>query len=205
MMSSITPVGENARGQRWSITATAHVLGASLGGVALGLMSGTLGSYLRFLGAEGWLGEPVPLMVLAVAAGVGAVLERGSLARPVPSLHRQVDERWLDTYRGWVYGGGFGAQLGFGLVTIIPTWATPVMIIAMVLVGSPMGGAVIGVVYGLGRGLPVLMTRRLTEPARLWRFHAGLEKLRPVGVHLAVGGLAAVALAGAVLAERVGA
>ena len=30
----------------------------------------------------------------------------------LPSHTRQVNEAWLDEYRGWVYGGGFGWQIG---------------------------------------------------------------------------------------------
>ena len=33
----------------------------------------------------------------------------------VPSPGRQVNHRWLDEFRGWVYGLGYGAQLGLVL------------------------------------------------------------------------------------------
>jgi hypothetical protein len=39
---------------------------------------------------------------------------RGPSGSGCPSWQRQVDERWLTTYRGWVYGAGFGFQLGAG-------------------------------------------------------------------------------------------
>ena len=39
--------------------------------------------------------------------------------RTVPGPRRQVDERWLDRYRGWVYGVGYGSQLGLGIVTVV--------------------------------------------------------------------------------------
>ena len=42
------------------------------------------------------------------------MLQQTPVARVLP-----VHEQWLTRYRGWVYGVGFGAQLGFGLVTII--------------------------------------------------------------------------------------
>ena len=48
----------------------------------------------------------------------------------MPGPRRQVNERWLDEYRGWVYGLGFGAQLGLGVSTVVSSAATYVAIIA---------------------------------------------------------------------------
>ena len=33
----------------------------------------------------------------------------------LPVHHRQVNERWLDQFRPWVYGAGFGWQIGDGV------------------------------------------------------------------------------------------
>ena len=46
------------------------------------------------------------------------------MPQAAPGPRRQVNERWLDEYRGWVYGLGFGAQLGLGVTTVITSAAT---------------------------------------------------------------------------------
>ena len=58
----------------------------------------------------------------------------------VPGPRRQVNERWLDEYRGWVYGLGFGAQLGLGVTTIVTSAATYVALFAALLSGTPAAG-----------------------------------------------------------------
>ena len=42
-----------------------------------------------------------------------------------PFLCRQVNEAWLSKYRPWVYGGGFGWQIGAGVTTYVMTAAVP--------------------------------------------------------------------------------
>ena len=192
MMSSITPVGEQARRQRWSVTVTAHLVGAVVGGVVMGLAFSGLGSLADRI--VGFSASTFAIGIVAAAAALAAVLEQGPLAVAVPTMHRQVDERWLDIYRGWVYGGGYGLQLGFGLVTVVPTWATPAMLLAMLLTGSVIDGAIIGGVYGLLRGAPVLATGGLREPTSLWRFHERLDRWGTRVVALTAAGLAVVAL-----------
>src|SRR5437588_7271839 len=117
MLASITPLGERGRGQRWLVTFTAYGLGATAAGALLGTGLGAAGEALGIAGGS----DSARLAVLAALLGLGATLD---LARRVPGPRRQVDERWLDEFRGWVYGLGFGAQMGFGIVTVITSAAT---------------------------------------------------------------------------------
>ena len=109
MLSSITPLGERGRHNRFAVTATAFVVGAMAGGAALGTLAGFAGSLLPARPAA------VDALLVALLALAGAWFD----TRHVPSIKRQVNEDWLGRYRGWVYGFGFGAQLGFGLVTVV--------------------------------------------------------------------------------------
>ncbi|WP_432562657.1 hypothetical protein [Kineococcus sp. SYSU DK003] len=173
MLSSITPLGERGRASRWSVTVTAHLLGSAAGGSALGALLGALGLLLP---QPVWF--VVPVLVLLAVATIAA--EAGRLRR-FPSWHRQVDEDWLHRYRGWVYGVGYGAQLGVGVVTIV---TSPVLYLAMALMvatGGPVPGAVVGFVFGLVRALPLLAARSVTTPARLAAVHRRLERLAPLG------------------------
>jgi hypothetical protein len=202
MLSSISPLGERARATRWGTTVAAYLVGSVLGGLVLG---GTVAA----------VGGLVPVGVRTstpVMVGVGAVLLLFATldvlaARPagraprlaLPSWQRQVDEQWLGRYRGWVYGLGFGAQLGLGVVTII----TSSTVYAVVLVAAWSGdlgvGLAIGGTFGLARALPVLTTRNAHEPVALRRLLARVERwTRPAerwaAASLGVAGAAVVAV-----------
>ena len=102
---------------------------------------------------------------LTLAADVGI----GGFRLPVH--YRQVNERWLDQFRPWVYGAGFGWQIGAGLVTYIKTCAVYLMIVLAALTGSPRMALLVGTVFGLVRGLAVLLGRRITSTTALADFH----------------------------------
>src|SRR4051812_23628790 len=127
MLSSITPFGERGRRQRFGITAAAFVAGSLAGGVALGLLAGSAGSVLpsRSTVVDG--------VLIAVVATAAALLDARVGGVRLPTIRRQVDENWLTTYRGWIYGLGFGAQLGFGLATIVTTAAVYATVVLIVL------------------------------------------------------------------------
>jgi hypothetical protein len=108
---------------------------------------------------------------------------------------RQVNERWLDQFRPWVYGAGFGWQIGAGVVTYIKAAAVYLMIVLAALTADPGRALAIGVLFGLVRGLAVLLGHRITSPATLAAFHQRFSALGPVVLALVV----AVELAAAVV------
>ena len=88
----------------------------------------------------------------------------------LPSHTRQVNESWLDQFRSWVYGGGFGWQIGVGLATYVTTAAVYLMIaMARPHRRSARSRSLLMTGFGLVRGLAVLLGRRLTTPERLLR------------------------------------
>ena len=183
MLTSITPLGERGRGQRYAVTLTAYVLGCLLGGATTGTLLGLVGSLL----------PPLPVLVLGAGvclAGAAADLRGVRIGR------RQVDEDWLTRYRGWVYGAGFGYQLGLGVVTVITSAATVAVLVLALLTQSVLGGLVIGLVFGGGRALPALLLRRADSHAQLRAVAAGLERRAPVAARTTA---AALAAGGAVL------
>ncbi len=190
MLSSITPLGERSRRQHFAITALFLLVGASSAGAALGALLGELGSELPLSSAQ-----------RLAALGVAAVLGLASdllLPRGVPTHLRQVDERWLHRFRGWVYGLGFGAQLGVAVATVVTTSAVYLTILGEALAPSILAGAVIGATFGGIRGASVLLAARINTPASLLDFHRRISTLeRPASaVTLAVQAvLAAVAIA----------
>lgn len=194
MLASISPVGEAARGQRWSVTATAYLVASATGGALLGALAGVLGWVLFSLA-----GRPptsVLVAVLAVLAAVAVLTDRGVLPVRLPSWHRQVDETWLTRYRGWVYGAGFGFQLGAGVFTRIPSAAFHLVLVAAAATGSVGSGAIVGVTFGTVRALPLLLAGRHRDPARLNAFHRRMDAAAPLAdrVTSAVVAVAAAAL-----------
>ena len=189
MLSSISPVGERARGQRFGVTAIAYLLGSVLGGA---VVAGAFGAVGALLFAD--LPDPVGPGLLALAAMVGVAVDAGRRWR-VPTLWRQVDEQWLTTFRGWVYGLGFGFQLGLGLVTVVPASATYVMLLAAALTASPASGALVGAAFGLVRALPLLATARVGTPSALRRLLSAVERARRPAARLVLVGQSVVAVA----------
>lgn len=191
MLTSITPLGERSRGNRWTVTMTAYALGCALGGATTGVVLGTVGAALPAL----------PVLLLAGAACLAAAVA-DLLPGPLPVGRRQVDERWLGHYRGWVYGVGFGYQLGLGVVTIVTSASTFAVLAVALLTQSPTAGLVVGGVFGVARALPALLLRRVEtwEGVRALgaRLDAGSTSAsRATAVGLAAGGT--VLLTGGVL------
>lgn len=169
MLASITPVGETARGSRWSVTACAYVTGSIVGGAVLGSVFGAVGSL------QPWTldsGPKVAAGLLAIAGLAGLLADR----RGLPTLRRQVNERWLTTYRGWVYGLGFGVQLGAAVTTTVTASATYVVAVGALLSGSWRTGALVGGWFGLVRALPLLATARVRTSRALRDMHRRLER-----------------------------
>src|ERR1043165_3587108 len=97
MLGSIAPLGERGRGSRWGVTVSAYLIGSAVAGLAIGA-------------ALGWIGSPLTLSVnarlllLGVAIAVGIAFDLGVGGLRLPTTHRQVDEAWRGSYRGWVWG-----------------------------------------------------------------------------------------------------
>ena len=145
------------------------------------------------LGAVG-VGARLALVAAALAAGLTWEFARGA----VPGPRRQVDERWLDRYRSWVYGLGFGVQLGAGILTVVVTSAVYVVLVTAFASADPAHGAAIGAVAGGLRGATVLAAGTIATPARLIAFHARMRDLhRPVRSAALAAQLALAALAAA--------
>ena len=162
MLASITPLGERGRNATWAITVTAFIVGATLASAALGALLGGLGTLVVPSG----FGTQPRLLALAVAVALAILLD--AIPRAVPGPHRQVNERWLDEYRGWVYGLGYGAQLGVGITTVVSSAGTYVAMAAALLAERPVAGAI--------RGLTLLAGAGVRTPGQLLAMHSALTQ-----------------------------
>ena len=175
MLSTITPFGERAKGHRYGATATWFIVGAAIGGLALGAVAAGLAAFVTVAGAT----TAVVGALALVATATALVSDTGLAGFRVPVHFRQVNERWLDAYRPWVYGAGFGFQIGCGLATYITTAAVYLVVVLAGLSGRPLAALGVGLVFGLVRGAAVTLTWRTATPAALLAFHQRFAALRP--------------------------
>jgi hypothetical protein len=168
MLASITPLGERGRHSNWWVTVIAFLIGATATAAGAGAALGALGSVA--------LPAPPRLALLAAAIAVAIVLDAVPLT--VPGPRRQVDERWLDRYRGWVYGAGYGAQLGLGVTTIVSSAATYVALLAALETASAPAGAIVLGCFGAVRGLTPLAAAGVRSQRELLAFHRRLARWR---------------------------
>jgi MFS family permease len=197
MLSTITPFGERSKGHRYAATATWFVVGAAIGGLALGAVAAGLAALVTVAGAT----SAAVGTVAVVATLVALVSDTGLAGVRVPAHYRQVNERWLDAYRPWVYGAGFGFQIGCGLATYITTAAVYLVVVLAGLSGRPLAALGVGLVFGLVRGAAVALTWRTATPTALLAFHQRFAALLPWADR---GVVATLVVAAAALAVPVG-
>lgn len=190
MVSSLHPLGERARGNRWGVTISWFVAGAVSAGALVGGAAATAG--LVFTGVVGSWSGWLPLVLAAVA--IGGALDLMGIRPPGP--HRQVNENWIGTFRGWVYGGAFGAQIGSGVMTYIVTWGVYAMLLASFATASPTAGLLIGAVFGLGRSAAPLVAGWIDRPSRLPVLMERMARSMGTVALVTSGGLALVGVAG---------
>ena len=183
MLTSISPLGERARGNRWWLTVGWLAVGAVLGGSAVGAGLGALGQALA--GREG---DGVRLVLLTGACAVAAAWDMSP--RRLPG-RRQVNEDWLVAYRSWVYGAGFGLQLGAGVATVVNTALVPLFMLAALLAGDTTAGLMMGAAFGAARGATMVLSSRVRTTDDLRRLHRRLDlhadRARRLGAGAAAG------------------
>lgn len=172
MLSSIHPLGERARHNRWAVTVTAFTLGAIASGGTVGFALGAVGSAVLPFGSTG--------LLVATAVGVLAAGAFDLVGVKPPGPARQVNETWIGAFRGWVYGGAFGLELGLGFLTYVVTWSVYAMFLSALLTASPAQGALVGATFGAGRSLSLLLAGLVDRPSRLTSFNRTLAKAGPI-------------------------
>lgn len=172
-------------------TAAVPALLAATAAATGGLVGAAAGALWHL---AGW---PAPLPMVAVgvvAAAVAADVAALRLGRPrPPSVGRQVPQLWSRLFAPPVVAVLYGARLGIGPATVLPTWLWWAAFVLGASAG-PLVAAVAGGVFGVARGLSLAAAAawlRPDAPARMGRLR-GLEQ--PAAAALLVGALAALAL-----------
>jgi hypothetical protein len=149
MVETLAPAGYAGR-LRVTVAACATFAAGALAGGAI-----TFGG-LALLGEALGAGGPAALTVAAMAALAAAVGEaRG--ARIVPQVRRQVPESWRRRMPVPLAAGLYGVLLGLGFTTFILTFAVWALAGVSIAVGDPALGLAVGLAFGAGRLLPVVL------------------------------------------------
>ena len=193
MMSSINPMSEQARGQRFGVTVFAYVLGAVVGSAAPALLAA--GGAVVVAGLDPSV--RVVGVLAAAAALVGALSDSRLVGWHLPVNPRQVNEDWLTRYRGWVYGFGFGAQIGAGFATYVMTAGVYLMVLLAALTGTPLLAGALVLVFGIVRGLSILPAAGYRTFDDITRHHRWLDRHAAGSLQLMVLLQLAVAIAAA--------
>ena len=163
--------------------------GSLIGGLALGISLGALGALFP-------IGAQLRVSLLIVLTFAAAQLDSGQVRVVLPTPRRQVSDAWLVRYRSWVYGIGFGLQLGLGVVTIVETWAMYLVLMSEALSGSLIFGAVLGLTFAFTRSLPILLVGRVRSTNQLSGIYGHLKRTEALSRVSTTFGLAMLCAAG---------
>jgi hypothetical protein len=99
-----------------------------------------------------------------------------------------VERTWLDRYRPWIYGLGFGWQLGVGVATFVMSASVYLMVVVAAATGEPLLALGIVTLFGLIRGLAILPAAGVQTPSDLGELHRRIERFRPASRVVALAG-----------------
>jgi hypothetical protein len=193
MVETLAPDGYAGRLRTTVAACVTFALGALVGGVV------TFGG-LALLGQALGAGGPAALAVAAAVALAAAIGEaRG--ARILPQVRRQVPESWRRRMPVPLAAGLYGVLLGLGFTTFILTFAVWALAGVSVAVGDPALGVAIGLAFGAGRLLPVIVLAPAARTsAGAWLHAAMAERPRILRSLRAVDAVAMAACAVALVA-----
>ncbi|MGH2443984.1 MAG: hypothetical protein ACRDFX_12585 [Chloroflexota bacterium] len=129
---------------------TAYTTGAILSGALVGAAAGLAGSVLRTSAF------PAPWVALGVAGVLLTIREIGVLPFPIPQIRRQTNKTWYHHLGPVTAAWWWGVDTGSGLTTIVTYSAYWLVVIAVLLHGSALYGALALGLYALGRSTAVL-------------------------------------------------
>ena len=126
---------------------------------ALGALAGGAITFTALAALGGVLGGAGSEAALVVAATVALSCAIGELrgVRIVPQIRRQVPEPWRRTMPLPLAAGLYGVLLGLGFTTFVLTLAVWALAGISVAIGDVQAGLLIGLGFGAGRALPVVL------------------------------------------------
>lgn len=146
--------GEDHRKKMRLLSAGVYLLGTTITATLLGSILGFGGAWL--------LGKSILEQIgfqssVAIGMLLYAAHEFGFINLPYPQLHRQVRREWLKVLHPPWSALIHGLGLGWGITTFIPFTSIYFAILGAAATANPTIGAGIIGLFGIGRGLPILV------------------------------------------------
>jgi hypothetical protein len=165
MVDTLAPHGYAARLRTTLVACATFTAGALAGGIA------------TFAGLA-LLGQAVGAGSVAVAASIALVAAVGEARgmRIVPQVRRQVPESWRRVLPVPLAAGLYGVLLGLGFTTFILSFAVWALAGVSVALGDPALGLLVGLGFGIGRALPVVVLAPLAGTERGAEAHAAMAE-----------------------------
>ena len=167
-VETLAPQGYAGRLRTTLAACVTFSVGALAGGAA------TFGG-LALLGEALGAGGGAALAVAAAVALAAAVGEARGV-RIVPQVRRQVPESWRRRLPVPLAAGLYGVLLGLGFTTFILTFAVWALAGASIALGNPSLGLAIGLAFGAGRLLPVVVLAPAAATAAGAALHAAMAE-----------------------------
>lgn len=131
-----------------------YVLGSALGGLATGTLLGLAGYAVSQTGVA----QAYVLLALLPVVLFASVLQSRGVVAPLPERRAQVPRAWLLWRRKEATAFAFGVLIGGGVMTFLRhavAWSAGLLALAAL---SVISAALVGLVYGLARSAPLVVT-----------------------------------------------
>jgi hypothetical protein len=168
MVETLAPRGYASRMRTTLAACLTFSAGALAGGAAT---FGGLALLGQALGAGG-----AAALGVAAAIALAAALGEARGARILPQVRRQVPESWRRRMPLPLAAGLYGVLLGLGFTTFILTFAVWALAGVSVALGDPALGLAIGLAFGAGRLLPVVVLAPAAATEAGAAFHAAMAE-----------------------------
>jgi hypothetical protein len=156
MVETVGRRGDPGGGRTTFAACAAFVPGAAVGGALTFGLLGLLGGALHGVGGT------TSYAVAAAIAIAGAALEARGV-RIIPQIRRQLPEGWRWSMPLPVASALYGVLLGLGFTTFVLSFGVWALAGISFALGSLTSGLVIGVSFGIGRALPVVVLAPLAD------------------------------------------
>lgn len=134
----------------------AYAAGTTVAGTFTGFMLSALGNGLA-LGGDSAISQILTMLMLLLATLAAVLQLTPTTSALLPPRHRQVPRAWLGWNHRSATAAAWGLLIGAGFWTSLRYSALYVLAIALMF-ASIETGAVVGAIYGAGRGAALLMT-----------------------------------------------
>ena len=156
MVETVGRRGEPGAGRTTFAACAAFVPGAAIGGAltfgALGLIGGAL---------HGAGGHASYVVAAAIAIAAAALEARGT--RIIPQIRRQLPEGWRWSMPLPLAAALYGLLLGLGFTTFVLSFGVWALAGISLALGSATSGVIIGLAFGIGRAVPVVVLAPLAD------------------------------------------